>query len=111
MTKMIKNIDELRSNLLVLDNYLSKDEEEEKFAKNLVRRGICFVAYKINSEWRFAPSRFIGYANNSMSIHKGNYEKDGRKTNPVISRVIKRELKMDDSLEEEYFRYCRFLGI
>lgn len=64
---VVRNQEELERNLVLFENYLADGTVlEQEFAHNFIRRGACFVAYQINSESRFSPSRYSGYLNNSM---------------------------------------------
>ena len=109
--ELIRTIDDLKANIKVMDNYLSsKDHEEINYAKDRVKMGTCFVAVNSKTGYRFYPSRFIGYADNSIEKHERNNEKDGRKTNPAISEIIGYKPEYDDELEEAYLEYCSFLG-
>ena len=38
--------------------------------------------------WRFYPSRFTGYAGNTMEWHLASDKKDGKETNPAISKPL-----------------------
>ncbi len=115
--KFIKNLKDLSVNLETLENYLNSPVEKEKeYALNRVKLGTCFVVYEIKEEKHFAPSRFIGYKDNTMGKHDNNNAKDGRETNPAISGVLKTadascSLGNDDFLDETYKAYCIKLGI
>jgi predicted HNH restriction endonuclease len=112
MIRTIKDKEELRSNLSTVEHYLTDGTDDESdFVNSLIKKGNCFVAYKMNNEWRFAPSRFVGYQNNSMKVHLNNKNKDGRETNPVIDKVIGSKLEQLDFFESEYLKYCKSLGI
>jgi len=66
---VIKTEEEIKENLAQFENYLCDgSEEEQEFAYGLIRRGSCFIAYKINGELRFSSSRYTGYLNNSLSV-------------------------------------------
>ena len=85
-------------------------EEERLEASKLIKRGTCFIAYKIDSELRFAPSRFLGYENNTLSKH-AIMDVDGRKTNKAISKILKPNKLKVGAYEEQYLDYCTNLGI
>lgn len=53
----------------------------------MIKRGTCFVVVKSNEEFRFYPSRFVGYIANTRHLHSNNLEKDGRVTNKAISKI------------------------
>lgn len=108
----ISNISELMKNLKIIDKYLkSKNKIEVSYAKDLIKRGTCFVTVMTDEGYKFYPSRFIGYVNNSMDAHECNQEKDGRKTNPAISAIIGTKPQINDTLEDEYKEYCVSLDI
>ncbi|MFC2113306.1 HNH endonuclease [Bacteroidota bacterium] len=112
MIKGVENIIELKSNLALVEYYLTDGNQEEiDFASSLIKKGNCFVAYKIKNELRFAPSRFIGYANNSMYVHLNNSIKDGRETNPIIDKILGYKAEQIASQEKKYLHYCQQLGI
>ena len=108
----ITNKDALKENLLQLEFYLKEGTEQEKeFTLNLIRRGKCFISYKVNNKWRFAPSRFVGYLNNNMIAHLENETKDGKVTNPVIDKILGKVSEHNELLESEYIHYCNYLGV
>ena len=109
---VIKSTDEIRINIKTIDNYLVKgDDPEYTYALGLISKGICFVADNSTGEYRFYPSRFIGYANNTMRRHEGNSSKDGRITTPAISKVLNQKPEANPELEFAYKNYCKCLGI
>jgi len=96
----------------MLEKYLiSENNLEIEFARNLIKKGTCFIVYNSENINRFAPSRFIGYKNNSISKHENNDEKDGRVTNPQITKIIGQRLIIDEIVDENYKKYCILLGI
>lgn len=103
--QLIKNIDTLEGYLTEGDDYSSNE------AKSLVKRGTCFVAYKIDRELRFAPSRFIGYTDNKLDKHSASDEKDGRETNKAIITILEAKPLPNEKLNENYVDYCNRLGI
>lgn len=109
--KFVQSSDEIRNNIKVIEDYLeSTDYDEVTFAKGLIKRGICFIAVRYKNGWHFYPSRFIGYAGNTIDKHERNYEKDGKETNPVISRILDSRPVSDEELEDIYKDYCEILG-
>lgn len=87
-----------------------KCDSEYSFALSLIKRGTCFIAVKRGTRYRFYPSRFTGYANNTMDKHLSNIEKDGRETNPAISKALGQKQHYNPELEKEYRDYCEYLG-
>ena len=86
--RLIENEEQLLRNIETLESYLTEGNDyESKEATLLVKRGTCFVAYKIDKEIRFAPSRFIGYFDNKLDRHSVALDKDGRETNKAINQI------------------------
>lgn len=108
--RVINSIKELKSNITILEQYLNTTGPEYSFALDLIKKGTCFVAVKNKSGFSFFPSRFIGYAKNNMDKHLNNQEKDGRKTNPVISCLLGSQPTLNPELEKQYREYCELLG-
>lgn len=110
--KLINNKNQLIKNIDTLEGYLTEGNDySSNEAKGLVKRGTCFVAYKVENEIGFAPSRFIGYINNKLEKHSVSEEKDGRETNKVINKILESKPIPNDSLNEMYLKYCKQLGI
>jgi 5-methylcytosine-specific restriction protein A len=115
--KFIGNKDQLLKNIETLERYLTRGNGDEKaFASGLIKNGICFVAYQRGEEWRFAPSRFIGYLGNNLIDHnnapsRDSKDKHGSYTNKAIINILIHKPIPDKDLEEKYFQYCSVLGI
>lgn len=109
--ELVKSLEEIRHNIAVLDAYLDKKTGPEySYALGLVKRGICFVADNSSGKYRFYPSRFIGYVDNTMDKHMSNTPKDGKQTNPAISTILHDKPQHNLQLEELYQTYCQSLG-
>ena len=110
--KLINTKDQLIKNINTLRSYLTEgDKKSNSKAKALVKCGICFVAYIIDEEFHFAPSRFIGYVDNNLDKHFKSDEKDGRETNKAINNILGKKPKPDKELDDKYLGYCEKLGI
>jgi hypothetical protein len=110
--ELVKSREQLIQNIKTLDNYLSKGTDMEKaWSKKRVKLGICFVVYQVANELRFAPSRFIGYIENTLEKHGENKTKDGKVTNPIINDILKTEPLPNDKMLSEYLLYCKRIGI
>lgn len=109
--KTVENLKELKENFKTLDKYTNlKKDPEYSFGLGLVKKGTCFVAVKENGTYKFYPSRFIGYVNNSMDAHLNNEYKDGKETNPAISEILGSKPIPNPVLENLYREYCESLG-
>lgn len=104
--------DEIIENIERLENYLCEGTDNERsFAINLIKKGRCFVTYQVNGETRFCPSRFVGYKSNNMREHEASLSKDGRETNPAITRALKTKLEINSDLEKLHREYCQGFGV
>lgn len=109
---IVSTEEEIRENLAKFENYLCEgSEEEQQFAYDLIRRGSCFIAYQIDGELRFSPSRYTGYLSNTRGKHLRNPYKDGKETNAAINKVIGYTLSPSEELESEYLAFTTKLGI
>ena len=108
--ELVKTFDEICENIQTVDSYLN-DPEQKEYVIGLIKRGTCFVVVNNNGEYRFYPSRFIGYTANTKELHSNNFEKDGRVTNKAISSIIMKKPSVSEELDKEYCRFCERLGI
>ena len=91
----------------------SGSPDRQKFA-DWVRAGAVFYPYQFGRVIAFAPSRLIGYRNNSRKKHEtliANGTADGRDTNPVISKIVGSRNVADERLELAFQRYCALTGV
>ncbi|MGO4108958.1 HNH endonuclease [Paenibacillus sp. YAF4_2] len=105
---LIKSHDDLVNNLLTFNEYFHSDFNY--YSKRL-GSGNCFVVWVgryVNLS--FAPSRFIGYTNNSKDVHEGNMTKDGGVTNKAIRTLLGVE-RPDNEWEQLYVEYCLERGV
>ena len=102
---------ELMKNLKRIDEYLvSINDQEYSFAINLVKKGTCFVVIKVNTSYKFYPSRFVGYKDNSMDQHLENERRDGGKTNSAISKILENKPVLNREFDKYYKKYCEALN-
>jgi hypothetical protein len=107
----ISNMEELEENLKRLERYrYSDDQSEQKYYLNRIKLGTCFVVFQGKGKLLLGPSRFLGYRNNTIALHMQNDEKDGRKTNPVITKILQIPPKYNEHLENLYREHCQQLG-
>ncbi|MFV0499983.1 MAG: McrB family protein [Bacteroidales bacterium] len=66
----VENRNDVITNInTILSGVKSDNEEEVKYAIELLRRGNNFVIELIGNEYFFGPSRFLGYKNNTFNSH------------------------------------------
>ena len=113
----VSSKEDIRNNLVAFDQALVREREEREvrerehdapgFYYKLVRRGRNFISYQVEREWRFAPSRYIGYTNNSEEKHKQNVDKDGRKTDRAISIVLGDNRKPNKKMLDQFHKFAK----
>lgn len=110
--ELITEPNQLYNNINYFEEYLinGTDAERNKI-KSLIKRGRCFVAYTVNNNISFAPSRFLGYADNNLDKHQNSITKHGTLTNSVIDKVLKLKHFTSEDFEIKYAQYCRSIDI
>lgn len=105
--------EDILENIETIESYLNPYGYKDKrvYAVNLIKSGTCYIAYKVGEEIRFVPSRFVGYAENTMEKHEKNDIKDGRDTNDEITRILGCAPVEDAEMEAAYLKYCSKLFI
>jgi predicted HNH restriction endonuclease len=105
--------EEIINNLLQFDKYLRDGtDKEKKFAYDLIYRGGNFVACKIDGEFKFSPSRYTGYLNNTKNKHDENDSKHGTKTTEEITKIIDHNKPLPNKkIESEYLAFIGKLDI
>ena len=107
--KVVGKAEEIKRNMVILDTYLDgQNEEEYSWAVERIKQGQSFIAVKTKEGYKFYPSRFVGYVNNTMNRHKTAIEgcnirdeRDGKETNQSITKILGQN-KINDDLERAY---------
>ena len=86
--ELVGSEEDIRDNLEAFDRELRDESCASGFFHELVRRGRNFVSYQTGSDWRFAPSRYVGYKDNTQEKHEKSEDKDGRKTDRALSKCL-----------------------
>jgi hypothetical protein len=103
---------DINRNIDQLETYRdSQDAREREFYSGLIQRGICFIARERDKRFTFAPSRFVGYTDNTMATHEANTSKHGGETNPAITRILGQDPEAIQELEERYLQSCAEIGV
>ncbi len=101
---------DVQENILTLYAYLQNEEEEYyyEWAKERLSQGRNFVVEAIDGKLYFAPSRFVGYKQNSLEKHEDNSDKSGTDTDRELKRFYKLidvESALDDYFIETLAQY------
>jgi len=100
--------EEIKQNILTLENYRKSHGEGREYYIELIKRGTCFIAYEYHKDIHFAPSRFIGYLENTIPRHENNKSRDGRVTNKAINEILKDTPQVNGELEFQYKQFCQY---
>ena len=104
-----KELDDIIENIETIDKCL-QDPVMQDFAISLIKDGTFFVAVKREEEYRFYPSRFVGYKNNSIEAQTKRDRENGKDSSPSISQILKHKPHPSQDLEMEYKKFCLNLG-
>ena len=104
----IETREDVINNIKTLYSYLSDDSEGDiyRWATGIFTRGRTYVIEIIDSHACFAPSRFVGYKENTIEKHKDNHG-DGTQTNDVLEEFYQRvqDERLDSLFQKELARY------
>ena len=128
--ELVKSVKDILENAKRFDKYIeSGNSDEKELAINCIRWGRCFVVVKDNDNYKFYPSKYIGYKNNSASGYYDAYynaealpgeEKhrdaayytfDGRMSNKAINKVLGCACQKDYAMSERFIEYCNMYGL
>lgn len=101
-TDFIESKDDIITNIKTLYSYLNNEKGEDfrEWAKQRMSRGSNYVVEIIEDKAYFAPSRFVGYKNNTKEKHAEN-PGDGTDTDDKIEKYY---YKVEDNQLDELFR-------
>jgi hypothetical protein len=105
----VRNLGDIIENIETIDEYLL-DPAKQEFAINLIKEGTNFVAVKKEQGYRFYPSRYVGYKNNSYDAHTRHNLEERKDTSPTISQILKHKPDPSQDFEMEYKKFCEDLG-
>lgn len=110
--EFVRNWKEITGNIRTVFRGLSSNSyDKRRYFEDLLLNGRCFVATTLNGKVVFAPSRFIGYAANSLSAHEENTRGDGKSTNPIIAKILGSKWIEINEQEKLYKQYCKSFGL
>lgn len=109
---LVKTDKDINKNIETVESYLeeSEDSTDRMEMLRLIKRGRVFIRYKVDDEFHFVPSRFVGYKDNSIIKHKRNESKDGRITNKALEKIIGKK-SYTEKIEKQFLSFCKILDI
>lgn len=114
--KTVQTREEIVANFGILTQFVIDrkrvDPELKQWVDDLLRGGRNYASILWESgHIFFAPSRFVGYANNNLLRHLENELKDGRITSPAVSEIMGVKPAEDPDMEQLFLEFCNSLGI
>lgn len=107
-TDYIEKREDIISNIETLYSYLHGEsgEDYKQWAVDKLKRGKNMVVEVINGHICFAPSRFVGYLNNTREKHDDNHG-DGTDTDKVLKTYYNKvqDGRLDFILQKELAKY------
>ncbi|MBC7283298.1 HNH endonuclease [Hoeflea sp.] len=114
---LIDDYPDLEGNLSALESVRKTGQGQEfDIYRSLIAKGRVLLPYLTSEGIAFAPSRFLGYKDNTVSDHAAREHRDGRETTPRIRQVLAKEIGFttwnvsDDVAEEHFVRFCSLLS-
>lgn len=111
MTELVTSIPQVEANAIHLSTEVESGVHKAK-AKSLIANGRNFYTQLHAGEWIFAPSRYVGYANNNIPKHSEAVtlkQRDGRLTDKRLDRTavhVERGSVLHSALERQFANYC-----
>lgn len=129
--ELVKDLNDILENAERADMFINGGTTEERdFMLGKISRGMCFVVIKDRDEYKFYPSKYIGYKDNNPSSYKkaldeasalpgeeckrgdaGMYDFDGRMSNKSINKILGCTCQKDYFMSERFIEYCNKLGL
>jgi 5-methylcytosine-specific restriction protein A len=111
---LVTSVAEVRDNLSTMARYASGNTDEREFHRGRIKNGKNFVAEKVAPQWRFAPSKFVGYAANDTSHMRKLDDRDGGITNKRLVQLLGAPLEHGDpryaEVDAAYLDYVASFG-
>ena len=128
--ELVKNVKEIIENAKRFDYYIECGNSDEKeFSINCIAWGKCFVVIKEINSYKFYPSKYIGYKDNSASgyydayysaqplVGEGKY-RDGAyftfdccMSYLAITKVLGCNCVKVYSMSDKFIEYCNKYGL
>ena len=108
----IKTRDDVIQNIKTLYSYLSDGNEDHyQWAIERLKKGKNYVVEIIDSHAYFAPSRFVGYKDNTIEKHEENHG-DGTQTDDILKQFYQKvqEDRLDNLFKNEISKFTRLNG-
>ncbi|WP_187430929.1 hypothetical protein ROLI_033180 [Roseobacter fucihabitans] len=115
MADFVETREEIIQNVDTLYQYGLGDGPQRSFHDGRIKNGKVFVAVRQGDDYRFAPSKFAGYAANDLEHERKLSERDGGITSKRIESIAGPPLEIGSaayrSVDAAYLAYCTARGI
>ena len=114
---LIETYDDLLQNIAELEDARKGGGQVKALYAGLIGRGSVFLPYLIDDRIAFAPSRFIGYAENTVLEHRQLEERHGWHTTTRVREILRSRFGFtiwnvpDAAVESHYQSLCDSLGV
>jgi len=109
MRRNLATKEQILKNIEMFESYLiGESESDKKFAFKILRAGQNYIAYEIDGNYHFIPSRYVGYENATRANYD-KYKGNGSSTDLRITRELCHSHFADDELEYLFLNYCNNL--
>ena len=114
--KLVTSFNQIRKNCETFESGWGGGDSRRIEYINYVKNGQVFFPYFDRGIIKFAPSRFVGYVDNSYEAHPRNEYKSGSETTPRITSILKKAGYETDKTsskfaDEIYLDFCNSRGI
>lgn len=107
----IENRSDVINNIKTLYSYATSNSVENRdYAIEIYKNGRNHVVEKIDGKLFFAPSRFVGYKDNTKEKHDDNNDKHGSYTNNLLKKLYKKITDKDPDFETLSKMFNEFLS-
>lgn len=114
---LIETYDDLLRNCAELEEARKGGGQVKGLYAGLIGRGSVFLPYVAGDGIAFAPSRFIGYVENTVLAHEQLEERHGWHTNTRVREILRAQFGftiwnvVDEAAKSHYDSFCEGLGI
>lgn len=114
---LIETYDDLLRNCAELEEARKGGGQLKSLYVGLIGRGSVFFPYLTGDGIAFAPSRFIGYAENTVLGHEQLGERHGWHTTTRVREILRAQFGftiwnvVDEAAGSHYYSFCDSLGI
>ena len=114
---LIETYDGLLRNCAQLEEARNGEDRVKDLYGGLIGRGSVFLPYLTADGIAFAPSRFIGYNENTVFGHERLAKRDGRQTTQRVGEILCAQYDLtirnleDEVAKAHYHRFCENLDV